>query len=150
MTDCGVYEPHCGLDNVLLSWGHDEVSLYPWCPELKNLTHTHIVPVSGNEKPVHAPKGGTLDDSVPLLLSVGSIHCSGSCLAILTSLFYRWHREGAYQHLCNDTDKEALAAVQAFNPYDLYSKSDDPVDPEKLKPYYTNLIAKFFPQKLRW
>jgi hypothetical protein len=24
------------------------------------------------------------------------------------------------------------------------------VDPEKLKPYYTNLIAKFFPQKLRW
>lgn len=25
-TECGVYKPHCGLDNVLLSWGHDEVS----------------------------------------------------------------------------------------------------------------------------
>lgn len=24
-TECGIYEPHCGLDNVLLSWGHDEV-----------------------------------------------------------------------------------------------------------------------------
>jgi inositol oxygenase len=23
-TKYGIYEPHCGLDNVLLSWGHDE------------------------------------------------------------------------------------------------------------------------------
>ena len=23
-TECGIYTPHCGLDNVLLSWGHDE------------------------------------------------------------------------------------------------------------------------------
>lgn len=23
-TDLGVYEPHCGLDNCTLSWGHDE------------------------------------------------------------------------------------------------------------------------------
>jgi inositol oxygenase len=22
----GVYAPHCGLENVMLSWGHDEVS----------------------------------------------------------------------------------------------------------------------------
>ncbi len=26
-TDYGIYKPHCGLDNVMLSWGHDEVSL---------------------------------------------------------------------------------------------------------------------------
>lgn len=43
-----------------------------------------------------------------------------------------------------------MAAVQAFNPYDLYSKSDDPVNPQKLKPYYMELIAKFFPEKLKW
>ena|ERR1700722_5440752 len=24
-TECGIYPPHCGLDNVILSWGHDEV-----------------------------------------------------------------------------------------------------------------------------
>jgi hypothetical protein len=24
-TEYGVYKPHCGLDNVMLSWGHDEV-----------------------------------------------------------------------------------------------------------------------------
>lgn len=23
-TPCGIYEEHCGLDNVMLSWGHDE------------------------------------------------------------------------------------------------------------------------------
>lgn len=25
-TEYGVYKPHCGLVNVMLSWGHDEVS----------------------------------------------------------------------------------------------------------------------------
>lgn len=24
-TEFGVYSPHCGLENVMLSWGHDEV-----------------------------------------------------------------------------------------------------------------------------
>ena len=26
-SECGIYEPHCGLDDVMLSWGHDEVGL---------------------------------------------------------------------------------------------------------------------------
>ena len=26
-TEYGVYEPNCGLDNVMLSWGHDEVRM---------------------------------------------------------------------------------------------------------------------------
>jgi inositol oxygenase len=25
MTENGIYKPGCGLDNVILSWGHDEV-----------------------------------------------------------------------------------------------------------------------------
>ena len=25
ITECGIYAPRCGLENVLLSWGHDEV-----------------------------------------------------------------------------------------------------------------------------
>ena len=40
--------------------------------------------------------------------------------------FYPWHREGAYTHLTNADDARALEAVRAFNPYDLYSKSDEP------------------------
>jgi inositol oxygenase len=26
-TEYGIYQPHCGLDNVMLSWGHDEVRI---------------------------------------------------------------------------------------------------------------------------
>lgn len=61
-----------------------------------------------------------------------------------------WHREGAYQHLTNAADEKFLAAVRAFNPYDLYSKSDDAVNPETLKPYYLGLIEKFFPEVIEW
>ena len=64
--------------------------------------------------------------------------------------FYPWHREGAYEHLTNAEDQRALEAVRAFNPYDLYSKSDEPCDPEKLKPYYQSLITKFFPPEIEW
>ena len=62
----------------------------------------------------------------------------------------RWHREGAYSHLCNEKDRKTLEAVQAFNPYDLYSKSDEPCEAEKLRPYYEGLIAKFFPPMINW
>jgi inositol oxygenase len=63
---------------------------------------------------------------------------------------HRWHREGAYSHLTNEADAKALEAVKAFNPYDLYSKSDEPPNPEKLKPYYQGLISKFFPDVIQW
>ena len=39
--------------------------------------------------------------------------------------------------------------VRAFNPYDLYSKGHEPPDVEKLRPFYEDLIAEFFPSKLR-
>lgn len=64
--------------------------------------------------------------------------------------FYPWHREGAYSHLTNERDENILAAVRAFNPYDLYSKSDEPVDPVRFRPYYEGLIEKFFPPVLDW
>jgi inositol oxygenase len=69
---------------------------------------------------------------------------------VLNLIALRWHREGAYSHLTNEKDKRALAAVRAFNPYDLYSKSDQPVRVEALRPYYERLIAKFFPPALDW
>ena len=37
--------------------------------------------------------------------------------------FYPWHREGDYGHLLDDQDRSHLKWVQAFNPYDLYTKS---------------------------
>ena len=37
--------------------------------------------------------------------------------------FYPWHREGEYDYLMDDHDREMLPWVRKFNPYDLYSKS---------------------------
>jgi inositol oxygenase len=64
--------------------------------------------------------------------------------------FYAWHREVEYGHLLDDHDRQMLPWVRKFNPYDLYSKSPERPDWEKLSPYYTALIDKYIPGKLRW
>lgn len=64
--------------------------------------------------------------------------------------FYAWHREGAYDHLLDDHDREMLKWVQLFNPYDLYSKSPTPPDWKQLRPYYEDLVAKYLPATLKF
>jgi inositol oxygenase len=109
-TRLGVYEEGCGLDNVDISWGHDEY-MY------------HVV-----------------KDYLP----------QEALYMIRYHSFYPWHREGQYQYLMNDTDRAMLPWVQKFNPYDLYSKSDDRPDVKELRPYYEELIAEYFPPKIAW
>ncbi|KAF8878471.1 inositol oxygenase [Gymnopilus junonius] len=111
-TEYGIYKPHCGLDNVMLSWGHDEY-LY------------HVL-----------KDQSTLPAEALAMIRYHS--------------FYPWHREGAYKHLMNEKDVEILEAVKAFNPYDLYSKSDEPCNAEELKLYYQGLISKYFPSAIDW
>lgn len=109
----GIYSPGCGMDNVMLSWGHDEY-LY------------HVV----------------RDQSTlpPEALAMIRYHS-----------FYSWHKEGAYREFMSEKDHDMLKAVQAFNPYDLYSKSDGVPSAEELKPYYMELIDEFFPQRvIKW
>jgi inositol oxygenase len=62
--------------------------------------------------------------------------------------FYAWHREGEYDWLCDDHDREMLPWVKTFNPYDLYSKSPQPPNWIELKPYYTDLINRYLPAEL--
>jgi inositol oxygenase len=107
-TQFGVYEEGCGLDRVLMSWGHDEY-LY------------HVMKA-------YLP--------MPALYMV-RYHS-----------FYAWHREGEYDWLCNDQDREMLSWVKKFNPYDLYSKSPKAPDWAELRPFYTDLIAKYLPAEL--
>lgn len=64
--------------------------------------------------------------------------------------FYAAHREGAFQHLMNDQDKEMFRWVRAFNPYDLYSKTPVRPDVAALRPFYEDLIGEYFPSSLRW
>lgn len=63
---------------------------------------------------------------------------------------YVIHREGEYSHLMNEYDQKMIPSVHEFNRYDLYSKSQERPDPEALKPYYKDLIAKYFPSKISW
>ena len=63
---------------------------------------------------------------------------------------YAIHREGAYDHLLNDRDRELLHWVRAFNPYDLYSKGAVKPDVAKLRPWYEELIGEYFPGELEW
>jgi len=63
---------------------------------------------------------------------------------------YPIHKEGAYEHLMDGHDREMFQWVRQFDPYDLYSKSEEKPDVSKLKPYYEELIAEFLPPVLRW
>jgi len=62
--------------------------------------------------------------------------------------FYPWHKEGAYDHLLDDHDREMLKWVKLFNPYDLYSKNPTPPVWNELRPYYEDLVAKYLPTEL--
>jgi inositol oxygenase len=64
--------------------------------------------------------------------------------------FYAWHRHGAYTHLMNDKDTAMLPWVRKFNPYDHYSKGHTKPNLAQLKPYYDDLFAEFFPEKIAW
>ncbi|MGF7183789.1 inositol oxygenase family protein [Tunturiibacter psychrotolerans] len=64
--------------------------------------------------------------------------------------FYAWHRHGAYDYLCNEQDRAMLPWVLKFNPYDLYSKGNTKPDLKQLMPYYAELFAEFFPEKIEW
>lgn len=110
----GVYQQNCGLDNVHISWGHDEY-MYQVC--------------------VH--NGSTLP---PAALKAIRYHS-----------FYSWHRDGAYKHLMDQSDIDSLPWVQSLQKADLYSKADELPSVDALRPYYSSLIDKYFPNRiLEW
>jgi inositol oxygenase len=64
--------------------------------------------------------------------------------------FYACHTENQYGWLMDDDDAHMMDWVKTFNQYDLYSKSNEDLDIEALKPYYMDLIHEFFPDKIKW
>ena len=94
-TENGIYEPGCGIENLMMSWGHDE--------------YLYLV-----------------------MKDQSSIPREGLAMIRYHS-FYPWHSKGGYMRFMADGDETILEAVRAFNPYDLYSKSDDPPKVEELK-----------------
>jgi inositol oxygenase len=95
-TENGIYTPGCGIENLMISWGHDE----------------YLYLVMKNQSSI--PREG---------LAMIRFHS-----------FYPWHSKGGYMQFMKEGDEDLLAAVRAFNPYDLYSKSDEvPPSVEDLK-----------------
>jgi inositol oxygenase len=64
--------------------------------------------------------------------------------------FYSAHQQGAYRHLMSKHDEEMFEWVLKFNPYDLYSKGAAKPKVNEIRPYYEDLIAEFFPDKIDW
>jgi len=64
--------------------------------------------------------------------------------------FYPWHTHGSYTYLTNEQDREMLSWVKLFQKFDLYSKLPERPNMAEAVPYYKGLIAKYFPDKLRW
>ncbi|HTL15816.1 MAG TPA: inositol oxygenase family protein [Patescibacteria group bacterium] len=64
--------------------------------------------------------------------------------------FYPAHRDGEYDYLMNQQDRDMFKWVQAFNPYDLYTKSHKKPDLNELRPFYDELIKEYFPGTLRF
>ena len=64
--------------------------------------------------------------------------------------FYPAHKHGAYRHLMTGHDVKMFDWVNEFNKYDLYSKGHAKPDMQEVKPYYDDLFAEFFPEKIAW
>jgi inositol oxygenase len=64
--------------------------------------------------------------------------------------FYPAHKHDAYRHLMNDHDEKMFDWVRKFNNYDLYSKGRERPDQKQILPYYQDLVAEYFPEKIDW
>ena len=109
-----MYKPKCGIDKLLMSWGHDE--------------YLYRVLVHNKTK---LPNQAFSYDSLSFVLFHGT-------------------RVATYMHFCTNEDMEMLKWINDFNKYDLYTKSAEVPDIEKLWPYYEKLIDKYIPGVLEW
>ncbi len=64
--------------------------------------------------------------------------------------FYPFHKEHAYMELANEKDLNMLGYLKLFNQCDLYSKQDETIDYNEIKEYYSQLIQKYLPEKLKF
>ena len=111
-TKYGIYRKNCGIENLKMSFGHDEY-LYM------------VLKGNNNHK---------LSDKYINIIRFHS--------------FYPWHspRNGirGYTHLANDYDWKMLPLLKAFQKADLYSKTREIPNVDKVRDTYEELILKYF------
>lgn len=65
--------------------------------------------------------------------------------------FFACHTDGEYDWLLNDHDRKMMPWVKAFTRYDRCAMNVEEIpDIQTLRPYYEELIAEYFPPKIRW
>lgn len=107
-------EANCGFSNLTFSFGHDEY----FYQVLKHNSARRRLTLS----------------TVPWeFLYIIRFHS-----------FHAWHEENAYADYADMEDDLALPKLQQFSQFDLYTKHDEPVTIADYKPYYDNLMLKYF------
>ena len=91
-TEYGIYKPNCGLDSVMLSWGHDEVSFPKNFMNCTNNSFQYLYRVFKSNCCDLPPEG----------LAMIRYHS-----------FYPWHQDGAYRHLMNETDEHMQVVARS-------------------------------------
>jgi len=125
-TPCGMYKPNCGIDNIMVSFGHDEY--------LAIVLKQHEKDKQGvpNVKPL--PKEAIYQ--------------------VRFHSFYPWHtprgEARGYTHLANEEDWRCLPLLKALQKADLYSKSPNLPPMDELKTLYNGLIRDHFTPLVRW
>jgi len=110
----GIYQPNCGIDNLLMSFSHDN----------------YLYSVLKHNK-CQIPEDG---------LKIIRYHS-----------WYSWHTGNDYEYFMTEDDYRIRELCHNFSKCDLYSKTDSPIDIDRLKPYYDELINKYFPDPvLEW
>lgn len=141
-TRLGVYEPNCGLSQVIMSWGHDG--------PCRRAARAHPA-----VRAARADTARATEYMYQVLRHAPQCRIPEEGLYMVRfHSFYPWHtgingRRG-YDYLCSDHDRAMLPWVREFNRFDLYSKADSVPDVPALLPYYQSLADKYLPGDLCW
>lgn len=118
----GFYRKHCGLDAMLMNWGHDEYLfniVFEWIKQ-----NAEFVKKSW--------KCTALE--LRLMLYMVRFHS-----------FYAFHRQGGYRSLWSKTDEKLRPYLRVFSMFDLYSKPDKLPPLREMDKYFKPLVQGFFP-----
>ncbi|XP_044533192.1 inositol oxygenase isoform X1 [Gracilinanus agilis] len=149
-TEYGMYEPHCGLEKVLMSWGHDGPGRVCGMGAAGGSSGGR----GSSRLWGPAARPGTISPCPEYMYQMMKFNKFSlppeAFYMIRFHSFYPWHTGGDYRHLCSTRDLDMLPWVQEFNKFDLYTKSEDLPDVSELRPYYQGLIDKYCPGILCW
>ncbi|XP_056622295.1 inositol oxygenase isoform X2 [Triplophysa dalaica] len=112
-TEFGIYKAHCGLDNVLMSWGHDEY-LYRVLKFNKCTIPEEVKTQKARNTAFHSRSRSRFLLTPAIKIPTNTLLFRQGLNMIRFHSFYPWHSNGDYMHLCNEKDLQMLTWVKEF------------------------------------